>query len=329
MTAFAFDLAPARLAISSDTVVYSIGETPQVLGYASKIFVIPRLRFVLCGRGVVEIVAEIYKRLIIAPPENFAEAAESLPEIARSVTAQWAADLGLDDHADRQAAELLFGGFDREASRARLLQAVNYHDFAVEELPAGAGCGVVPSLPPELRPAVDGLPLRDRLMAGMKSASAYFRSDPARSKGAIVGGEVEAVLVNVGGVKVRTIGFLPVEMPDPDTVPISVRGDDDPLAGLTLVSEMRVVHAQPAPPINRPARRGGMFAVGAGLGAGVLLNSLLGGNKLYGTVGSGVGSLTGAAIGSALFPGVGTLVGGIGGGAIGGVRGLFNNGSSR
>ncbi len=61
----------------------------------------------------------------------------------------------------------------------------------------------------------------------------------------------------------------------------------------------------------------------AGFGAGSLLNSLDGGNSTTGTLGSGVGSLAGAAIGS-IIPGVGTLIGGVAGGLLGSLGGLFS-----
>lgn len=64
---------------------------------------------------------------------------------------------------------------------------------------------------------------------------------------------------------------------------------------------------------------------GLGMGAGALLNSLVGGNAVGGTIGSGLGGAAGAAIGS-IIPGVGTLIGGLIGGAGGGLLGgLFGN----
>ncbi|HEY0184126.1 MAG TPA: phage tail length tape measure family protein [Rhodopila sp.] len=66
--------------------------------------------------------------------------------------------------------------------------------------------------------------------------------------------------------------------------------------------------------------------VGLGFGAGNLVNSLLGGNQTYGTIGSGVGAAAGAAIGS-IVPGVGTVLGGLLGGVLGGGGGgLFGPG---
>jgi len=60
--------------------------------------------------------------------------------------------------------------------------------------------------------------------------------------------------------------------------------------------------------------------LGAGFGAGTVLNTLLGGNKTTGTVGSGVGSLAGTLLGTAVgFP----VLGGIAGGLLGGLGGLF------
>jgi len=67
---------------------------------------------------------------------------------------------------------------------------------------------------------------------------------------------------------------------------------------------------------------------GAGFGAGMLLNSLLGGNQTSGMIGSGGGALAGALIGS-IVPGIGTLIGGlIGGTAGGGLGGLIGPGES-
>ena len=60
-----------------------------------------------------------------------------------------------------------------------------------------------------------------------------------------------------------------------------------------------------------------LSGAGAGFGAGTLLNSILGGNALTGTVGSGAGSIAGAVIGS-IVPGIGTLIGGLIGGLAGG-----------
>ena len=67
-----------------------------------------------------------------------------------------------------------------------------------------------------------------------------------------------------------------------------------------------------------------LSGAGAGFGAGTLLNSILGGNALTGTVGSGAGSIAGAVIGS-IVPGIGTLIGGIVGGLGGSLAGLFGN----
>ncbi len=61
--------------------------------------------------------------------------------------------------------------------------------------------------------------------------------------------------------------------------------------------------------------------VGAGALAGGLINSMVGGNQLFGTIGSGGGALAGSILGSILFPGVGTLLGGLLGGAGGGLFG--------
>jgi hypothetical protein len=241
-----------------------------------------------------------------------------LPGLLRDATAEWCEAHDIEDHRARQVFEAVYGGFDREAGRARLFAAYNYEGFVPQELPAGAGCGVIPTLPPELRPDIDGLPPRKRMLRGLRAAARYVASDPARAKGAVIGGECEMTTVRASGISTVTIGFLPVAAPDP----AAAQSDDDPLAGLTLVSEMRVAQAQPAPRVSRPARRGGLFAVGAGFGAGALLNSLVGGNKLYGTAGSGVGSLTGTLATAALGLGpTGVLLGGIGGGPIGSLAG--------
>lgn len=323
MTAFAFDLARDRLSIASDTVIYSTSSTPRVVGFASKVFVLPLPRVVLCGRGVVEIVVDVYRRLVVATPESFAEAVELLPEIARTATEAWAADVGLDDHADRQTVELLAGGYDREAGRARLFLCVNYRGFALEEYPAAAGIGVIPALPSALRPNIAGLPLRDRMLAGIRGASRYFASDPERAKGAVIGGEIEMTTITASEVSCRPIGFLPVEMPDP----AAAQSDDDPLAGLTLVADLRtavVPRTLRQPNAAFRSSRGASHAIslgiGAGLGAGITLNSLLGGNKLTGSIGSGVGSLVGTGVGS-LFGPAGSLIGGVIGGAGGGAFG--------
>lgn len=325
MTAFAFDLAPDRLAIASDTVIYSTGSTARVVGFASKVFVLPRLRFVLCGRGIVEIAAEVHRRLAVAPIATFGEAVEMMPGLLRAATDEWAAANGLEDPGQRQVFEALYAGFDREAGRARLFSAWNYEGFEAHELPPGCGCGVIPVLPSELRPDIAGLPLRDRLLAGIRAAARYFASDPERAKGAVIGGEIELTTITASEIACRPIGFLPVEIPDPAACPDI--GAGDPLSGLVRVADLKVAHAQPAPPVNRPQvsrpPRGrshhpvNLTGIGAGFGAGVTLNSLLGGNKLTGTIGSGVGSLAGTAIGS-LFGPAGALAGGIIGGAAGG-----------
>lgn len=61
-------------------------------------------------------------------------------------------------------------------------------------------------------------------------------------------------------------------------------------------------------------------SIGAGFGAGSLLNSLIGGNKIFGTIGSGLGSTAGSLIPSALGMSLGPL-GGIAGGLLGGLLG--------
>ncbi len=66
----------------------------------------------------------------------------------------------------------------------------------------------------------------------------------------------------------------------------------------------------------------------AGFGAGMFVNSLLGGSQVGGAIGSGIGAVGGAVIGS-VVPGVGTLLGGIIGGAAGGAfGGLFGGGKT-
>lgn len=65
-------------------------------------------------------------------------------------------------------------------------------------------------------------------------------------------------------------------------------------------------------------------SIGAGFGAGSLLNSILGGDKLLGSIGSGIGSLAGTLLPSVLGFSLGPL-GGILGGALGGLFGLFGN----
>lgn len=65
-------------------------------------------------------------------------------------------------------------------------------------------------------------------------------------------------------------------------------------------------------------------SIGAGFGAGSLLNSLLGGDPLMGSIGSGVGSIAGTLLPSLLGFSLGPL-GGILGGALGSLFGLFGN----
>jgi hypothetical protein len=89
--------------------------------------------------------------------------------------------------------------------------------------------------------------------------------------------------------------------------------------------KLRVILAGPLDLLNTSL---GSFlgGAGAGFGAGSLLNSLLGGNKVTGTVGSGVGSLLGTGVGSLL----GTpLLGGITGGLFGSLGGLFGQTNKR
>lgn len=217
MTAFSFDLGRDHLSIASDTVIYTTGSPARIVGHGSKVFTIPHLRFALCGRGVVEIIVDIYRRLVVAAPGTFAEAIDMLPELARAATEAWAAESGLDDHGDRQVVELLAGGYDREGSRARLVLCVNYRGFQPEEYPAGAGYGVIPSLPRDLRPNLDAFPARERLMACMRAAAAYFA---AEARGVVVGGAIELTVVSATKVSTREIGFLPV----PALAPISVQG---------------------------------------------------------------------------------------------------------
>jgi hypothetical protein len=90
MTAFAFDLAPDLLAIAADTAVYSCGAEARLTGFASKVLTIPRLRFMLCGRGIVDSAAEVHRRLAVVPVATFAEAAELLPALLIDATAEWA-----------------------------------------------------------------------------------------------------------------------------------------------------------------------------------------------------------------------------------------------
>lgn len=221
MTAFCFDLGRDRLAIASDTVAYELGAVTRVTGFTSKVFTIPRLRLMLCGRGVLEIAAQVHARLAVAPVADFGEAVELLPQLLREETEAWAAAHEVDDAGDRQVAELLFGGFDRQAGRARLFLAVNYRGFALEEYPAGAGIGCIPSLPRDLRPDLDQLPARDRLMSIMRAAREYFVAE-ARG-GCVVGGLIELTTVSSAKISTREIGNLPV------IVPISAQGDDDPI----------------------------------------------------------------------------------------------------
>lgn len=68
--------------------------------------------------------------------------------------------------------------------------------------------------------------------------------------------------------------------------------------------------------------------IGAGFGAGSLLNSLLGGDPLMGSIGSGIGSLAGTLLPAALGFSLGPF-GGILGGALGGLFGLFGNNKPR
>src|SRR4051794_12644053 len=215
MTAFAFDLAPDRLAIASDSAIYTVGTEARLIGFSSKVFTIPRLRFMLCGRGIIDIAADVHHRLAVSPVATFAEAVELMPALLRDATDAWAEANGVEDHRSRQVAEMLYGGYDREAGRARLFAAYNYEDFVPQELPAGAGCGVVPTLPAAMRPNIDGLPPRKRMLRGLRAAARYVASDPTRAKGAVIGGECEMTTVRASGISTVTIGFLPVAAPDP------------------------------------------------------------------------------------------------------------------
>ena len=72
-----------------------------------------------------------------------------------------------------------------------------------------------------------------------------------------------------------------------------------------------------------PTIGGLLGGAGLGFGAGMLTNTMLGGNATGGMVGSGGGALAGAVIGS-IIPGIGTALGGLLGGAAGGaLGGLF------
>lgn len=82
--------------------------------------------------------------------------------------------------------------------------------------------------------------------------------------------------------------------------------------------------AAPTTPFFADVTLGGLLgATGLGFGAGTLLNSLLGGNRLGGTIGSGLG--TAAGIGAAALAGLSLgplgLIGGALGGALGGLFG--------
>ncbi len=66
----------------------------------------------------------------------------------------------------------------------------------------------------------------------------------------------------------------------------------------------------------------GLSAVGAGFGAGMLTNSLIGGNQTGGMIGSAVGSIAGMALGSMIgMPFLGAILGGAASGALGGMFG--------
>lgn len=102
--------------------------------------------------------------------------------------------------------------------------------------------------------------------------------------------------------------------------------EDDPFAaadsGGSLFGLSGLSGALKTPLFGSATIGSALGGIGAGFGVGSLLSGLIGRNSTGGTIGSGVGSLAGAAIGS-IVPGVGTVLGGLAGGLFGSIGSLF------
>lgn len=112
----------------------------------------------------------------------------------------------------------------------------------------------------------------------------------------------------------------------------SVSGGGNTLYGLAGLEAGAVdagfIAGEGAAGLGGASLSGILGGAGLGFGAGTLLNSLVGGNQLGGTIGAGAGALAGAIIGS-IVPGIGTIIGGLIGGSGGGlIGGLFGPGKS-
>lgn len=265
MTAFFVDFRRDRIAIGSDTIGYSVGAETAPMGFVSKVTLLPRLRAAIFGRGITAIGLRAAFVLMLSPhAHRFGEAAEMLPDVLREATEEWAAEAGIDDHRDAQAYEAFFAGFDPEQGRCRLLAAYNYNDFSIEEMPATAsGAAVLPALPPEFVPNLAGMSIERQAIAGLQAARQYIESDQERSRGVIIGGEVELTEITERGISTAVVGTLPgysqLRHASAAVAARYLRGelDVDVRDGLTGKGDLRVAGGPPgaAPGASRAERR--------------------------------------------------------------------------
>jgi hypothetical protein len=99
MTAFVIDYRADKLAIGSDTLGYVVGADVAPVGFISKVFVLPRFKAVLFGRGICSICLKAgFELMIGAHIRTFDDAAAALPALLRQVTEDYAAEQEIDDH---------------------------------------------------------------------------------------------------------------------------------------------------------------------------------------------------------------------------------------
>jgi hypothetical protein len=133
------------------------------------------------------------------------EAAERLPAMLRSISAEYCEGQGIDDYRDVGLLELALAGHSVSKGRMRLWQYGNYQDYQPDETPDWTGAASWPVLPSAYMPAIAGFPTDANLVQIIQAVGAWFESNRQVSCGQRIGGEIIVTELTPLGISSRVV----------------------------------------------------------------------------------------------------------------------------
>ena len=213
MTAYAIRHLADEFAVAADSLCY--GPHSEPYGFLCKLAALPTIRSVLFARGKVEITHGAVARLLLSPQVlTIEDAAEALPDILRTLTEQFAVELGLvGDPTKMRLCFFALAGWSEAENRARLysfMSTENFEPLFDADRLYGTNVAPWPPVPAEFLPvprAADTLD--DQLIGVLHGVDRYCVENPAEADGTRLGGQITKVVINERQLTTTCIGAFP------------------------------------------------------------------------------------------------------------------------